>query len=265
MRKFTIIIPAVVLGSGLLGVGRAAEPLDTIQRVYEQLGAPNGYINIDGSEVLYYDRGHVELTDGIVTSSELLSVEAFTLRREREERERVLRAEELREKRERRFAKGSRDLADRLSDDLFMNSPASKRLAYWREFHRKYPEVTLPEDFMIALREREAEIRVQRSEQRVRELERQAEEESSAMVRDERRFNARTYSPYPYPYCYVRSPTYVTRNRGHKRHLHRSSGHANRSRFIPFHSIGGYAFQREVPQRSGIRTRSRHERSRHHW
>ena len=260
-----IVVQAVLVGSALLVVGRAVGPLDTIQQVHEQLGAPNGYINVDGAEVLYYDRGHVELTDGIVTSSELLSVEEFTLRREREERERVLRAEELREKRERRFAKGSRESADRLSDNLFMSSPASKRLAYWREFHRKYPEVTLPEDYTIALREREAEMRVQRSEQRVRELERQAEEaeeESYAMVRDERRFNARNYSPYPYPYpyCYVRSPTYVTRNRGHnKRHLHRSSDHAHRSRFIPFHSIGGYGYQREVPRRSGIKMGSRHD------
>lgn len=180
---------------------------DSLEQTLSELGKPHGSIHIGETTIYYYDRGRVEIHEGQVISADLISKEVFAAQRIEQERVRQIREEELRDLKARRFEEGMAVLARKLSDPQFLDSPASRRLAYWRAFQRTYPEVTLPEDYVVALEERDAELRLSRAESRVRQLE-QRVADAERRVDDARQRESVSYASYAVPY-YASYPSVV--------------------------------------------------------
>jgi hypothetical protein len=225
---------------------------DTADEVVSELGPPDRLIQINNSQTMYFERGIVEIADDLVISADLISEAALVKRLEREAVERAIREEELRIQRERRMQEGAEALELKLEDSNFISASAAKRLAYWREFRRKYPEIAMPEDYFVALREREFELREAGLEQRVRDLEARA---ARAQAAPPEQYQV-SYSSSPY---YVSSPVvysgYANRTcRGYgarrSHYSHRGSRHGYHHdrgpRVVPYHSTAGYGFQRPL-------------------
>jgi len=226
---------------------------DTAGEVISELGAPDRLIQINHSQTMYFERGIVEILDDLVISADLISEAALVKKQELEAVERAIRLEELRVQREQRMQEGAEMLEQKLEDSKFLSAPAARRLAYWREFRRKYPEIGMPEDYFVALREREFELREAGLERRVRDLEARAARAQSA-------------PPAQYQVSYASSPYYVSSpvvysgygyGRGHRRHRNRAThyshggyhhaSHYDRSpKFVPYRSTAGYGFQRPL-------------------
>ena len=49
------------------------QPGDSIERIREVLGRPNGVISVKNKQVLFFDRGEVTLVDGKATQLDILS------------------------------------------------------------------------------------------------------------------------------------------------------------------------------------------------
>lgn len=75
---------------GCLGISAwAVKPGDSRQAVVDELGKPMGFIGRGDEEILYYERGTVQLKDGKVLTAELISAEQLREQREAAERARV--------------------------------------------------------------------------------------------------------------------------------------------------------------------------------
>ncbi len=185
MRRFTLdlFLAVCTAVSLVLTVGSAFADAtgaevrvgDSRDLVREHLGEPRGRLEYDDTEILFYERGRVELVRGVVAEVRLISAEAF-------ERDRAAREEEAarqraaREKRmAERYVEGVRVREGKLADTAFMNAPASQRVAYWQEFKRRYPNVEVGEAYLMALAEQEevlaARAEAVRREQRIADLE----------------------------------------------------------------------------------------------
>ena len=239
--------------------GEAVTTGNTLDQVLLELGKPASSIEINGHKVLFYERGRIEITAGAVVRAELISEEEAQELREQRAVELAQRREELRLLREKRMLEGAAVLERKLDDFAFLNSPATKRLAFWRSFHRSYPEISLPDDYFIAARERELELKEARAEQRLRELAeataRASAEAAAASDRDGYGFS-RGYSPYyavGLPFVSDFKPDH--RSRRFHRHTHRTHNEFEAT-FIPFNGTAGFAFQRENETQPEVRTRS---------
>ena len=244
------------MGPHCAGAVVAGDPVD---RVFEELGPPESYIHINGTQVLYYERGKVQVTDEVVVSAELVSAEeAVRLRRERE-MERLQREEELRVLRERRSREGADVLESMLADPGFMSRPPAQRLSRWRALRRDYPETPMPEDYFVAMREREQELKEVRAAQRIRELEDQvarAEEEASRARGGA--YTAGYFGASVPPITYVYPVGYHVDTFHHGRRAERCDHPRPRkppreATFIPYHGTAGYGFQRNLGIRSSPR------------
>lgn len=177
---------------------------DSSESVRSNLGVPRGTLRVGDRDILYYDRGEVELGSGVVTRVSLRSEDeqaaleakrAAEARRVREERE-ILRA--------RLIAEGRELKARKLADLSFQSAPLDYQVAFWEDFSRRYADVPSGEQLQVArarLTEQATE-RQAKSEQirRLAELEArvaEAEARSEAMAdRPVRRF----YYPYHPPH-----------------------------------------------------------------
>jgi hypothetical protein len=122
----------------------------TFAEVRAALGLPKGLAKAGTRQLLYFDRGQVEMTDGAVTHVALRSEEAQIahetkiLAAETRARETAeLRRTELR-------AKGEALLAAKLADAHFNAAPLAYQVAYWEKFARTYPGVDCAEPLAIA-------------------------------------------------------------------------------------------------------------------
>ncbi len=288
--KFSIVL-TVLLGSGWFVGASALEFGDSLNQVIEELGQPDGYVKLEGSQILYYARGRVELTNGKVTLAELVSAEEAEARRIREAEAQAQRQEELRLLREQRYAEGKVALEAKISDTAFQQASSTQRIAYWETFKRNYPEVPLPEDYYTALRERDLERREQRASARLDDLERRTQNaEERAYQAEDRAYEAErrsSYSTYDtvssYPRYVVPYSTYSVYDHGSRRStvhnrdrsqsdrsqyernhydrahttVHRRIGNMPQATYRPYESTAGYGFQR--PTGSSVRsTHSRH-------
>jgi len=237
---------------------------DTAGEVISELGTPDRLIQINTSQTMYFERGIVQIADDLVISADLISEAALLKRQEREAVERAIREEELRIQREQRMQEGAEVLEKKLANSKFISASAARRLAYWREFRSKYPEIGMPEDYFVALREREIELREAGLEQRVRDLEARAARAEPAPAPG----YEFSYSSSPYS---VSSPVIYSGygyNRGHRRthdshHESHHNSHSNRGPIVvPYHSTAGYGFQRPLGNhRSSITIKAPSSRS----
>ena len=81
---------SIILPLGALP-GMELQPGDSIERVKEVLGRPNGVISLKNKQVLFFDRGEVTLVDGKATQLDILSEEeaAAELEKKKQKREKA--------------------------------------------------------------------------------------------------------------------------------------------------------------------------------
>jgi hypothetical protein len=169
----------IAAGSALAGIA----PGDTAAEVRRALGEPEGYLRAEGYELLYYERGKVELREGVVTAVNLVTEEEARALRQHRRREAARQREAEARRRSRLIVEGEEALAVLLTDPEFLSASAERQVARWRRFARRYPYTPLPDQYADALerlaeqREREAHAqRIAALEDRVRDAERKAEE-----------------------------------------------------------------------------------------
>jgi hypothetical protein len=147
--RFTSLVLGLSALPAVVAV-RAAEvrPGNTLGEVRASLGIPRGEANLGDRQLLYYDRGEVELRAGSVTRVALLSDREFAAREAR----RAAESERVRA----RNAEGEALKARRLADADFRSAPPEYQLAYWENFIRRYPGVSCA-DQLALIRARLAE------------------------------------------------------------------------------------------------------------
>jgi len=139
-----LIFPAMFLQ----GIAGDIKPGATMADVRSSMGVPRGEARVGDREIYYYDRGEVEGKSGVVTRALLRSEEEQSALEEKRSRE----ADRLREEREIRQARlnqeGESLKAQKLADVSFLTSPLSRQAAFWQDFSRRYPGVTITEQLM---------------------------------------------------------------------------------------------------------------------
>jgi hypothetical protein len=172
--------------------------------VDQALGEARGYMAYGSTEVLMYERGRVELKDGVVSSVRLISEEELARRKEEQERQRL--AEE--ERRALLYVEGTALRDKKLEDVLFTSAPAAERMAYWRTFRSRYPMVDITEPYALALRELEIDLaskaqeadtqrQIAELERRVSEAERRARTAEDEARRSRSTTHFVSYAGYP--------------------------------------------------------------------
>jgi hypothetical protein len=157
------------------------------------LGAPNGYAQINNHLTLFYDRGQVQLVDDRVVSLDFLSPEDFAAKQTRDE---AIAAQAARH-----MAEGQALKAQKLADSNFMCAPTAYQLAFWQDFHLRYPEVSCDDEYNLALARQQEQLAAQEREQKVAELEaRVADAENRATLAEnlarQANYNASYASPF---------------------------------------------------------------------
>ncbi len=174
---------------------------DTRSEVCANLGIPRGHLEVGGRELLYFDRGEVELRSGVVIRAALRSQEdqvVFDARRSAE----TIRVREEQEIRQAGLiVEGEALKARKLTDSAFQASPVAYQVAFWEDFSRRYSKVSSTEELSIArarLAEQVTKAQLQAEQaQRIAELEaRVAEAEARTAEANARAFRARGYSRY---------------------------------------------------------------------
>ena len=161
---------------------------DNIEAVRATLGTPRGQSRLGARELLYFDRGEVELSAGLVTRVALRSEKdqaAFEAKRTAE-------ADRVRRQNQTLLTEGEALKNRMLADPAFQATPLSYQVAFWQNFSRKYSMVSCTEQLSIAQARLDEQVQAtQKSEQaqRIADLEAKARER-------ERENRARTYYPY---------------------------------------------------------------------
>jgi hypothetical protein len=145
MKTPRLIAACVLSASPFVGLAEVRTG-DSLADVHQALGAPRGQARIDGRQVLYYERGEVELQADTVTRVALRSPEeqlAHEARAERNRGEREARLNQL-------VAEGVALRDRKLADENFKNAPLVYQVSYWENFSRSYPGVSVIEPLTIA-------------------------------------------------------------------------------------------------------------------
>ncbi len=181
---------------------------DSADRVREVLGEPRGSIHSGSYEMFQYDRGRVELRDGVVTNLELVTAEeAAVLKIERERQARELKERQAAQREQRRLE--GLEIRDRaLNNPDFLASSGTRQVEFWEDFHRRYPDVPVHAEYTAAAAKRDADREKAETERRLADMEKrvsdaearakEAEENAKDAQRDARDARRRVvyYPPY---------------------------------------------------------------------
>jgi hypothetical protein len=127
------------------------------EEVIAKLGESAGVVIMRGVEVLYYPRGTVELRDGEVVRSTVLSEAEYRAEQQRLAEEAEVRRQAAEEAAARRAEEGRAKLAEIKEKDTLAGRSATQQLAFWKRFQRQYPEV----DVGAEIRTAESEVKRQ--------------------------------------------------------------------------------------------------------
>jgi len=139
---------------GLVAGSPAAMALssgDSFQAVRDDLGLPNGSLEIGQIAVFFYDRGEIVLQDGLVTEINLLTEAEYGTKRKREAQRAILLQRIATERRVRNEAEGIALKQSKVDSLGFHSLPASERVVFWRLFKLKYPTVTVDLELTAAM------------------------------------------------------------------------------------------------------------------
>lgn len=161
--KYCLLI--FFMATVFVGVSASAvEKGDTREAVIAELGQPQGMIKADDYELLTYGRGKVEIRDGVVVSSNLMTAEELTARR----RSAAIAAEQARiaasERRERNRQRGLEVKAKMIESPAFLEASGNRRVEILNGFHRQYPSVDITELLLPAMAEKMEEDKERRAE-----------------------------------------------------------------------------------------------------
>ena len=208
--RSALVLALILAASGTL---RASEVVvgEPLADVLLDLGKPRGFIRAGSYLLLDYERGKVELRDEKVVQADLMTDEELAAYKELTARRTAMASKAAMERRIALFAEGTKVRDAKLTDPVFLSSPASEQVAFWRWFRQKYPGVEIGGEYAVVLQKYEAELDAQQREadqkQQVAELEaRVADAERAAAEAQEEAERARQYYGYysTYPICYVR-------------------------------------------------------------
>jgi hypothetical protein len=220
--KACFFVRRIALAAGALvfaGLTVAAEDIRvgaSRDEVLHALGEPRGRMEYEAVELMFYDRGRVELENGEVVMVRLMSQEAWLQKQEEEAEARAVAAAARARRLANLYAEGTSLRDARLADDRFMQSSAAERVAYWEKFRQRYPNVPVGDAYILALEERQTEYLARTREleqaQRMRELEmrvQEAEERARDAERVARSARSRSYVDFGYT-TYYPVPAYVS-------------------------------------------------------
>ncbi|HEY4302646.1 MAG TPA: hypothetical protein VGM73_17375 [Candidatus Didemnitutus sp.] len=201
----------LLTGLGAAVAGAEVKVGDSLSDVRQSLGASRGDLKIKQREILYFERGTVELQNGVVTRSELMSdsdFAAFTAKKQAADARAAA-------ERDRVIAEGEAVKARKLVDGTFSATPFSYQVAYWQNFAVHYPGVSVADELALA-RSRLADQlnRQAATEERLADLESRmdnAEAQEGTVVAD--RYRSFGYDSYGYYGDYVAVRTGYHRRR----------------------------------------------------
>lgn len=188
---------------------------DSAEKVRTALGEPRGSIHAGAYALLQFDRGRVELRDGVVASVDLVSDAEATARRLEQAEQYRAAQERQAELREQRRIEGL-DVRDRATENAeFLAASGERQIEFWKNFRRSYPDVPVDAEHAAALARRDADRKKEETERRLAHMEqrvsdaeeraRDAEEEAKDARRDARRryvYYGQSYPVYGYPVVY---------------------------------------------------------------
>ncbi len=188
------VLLALTLSAAPFPVAAAAVDAGaSLDEVKIALGTPNGQMRLGERQLLYYERGSVELINGRVTRVAMLSAEEHQAQVAREER---LQAE--REARRAQLIEEGTALRDRkLADEAFRSAPVAYQVSFWEDFARRYTGVSCAEPLTIARLKLNEQL--EEKNRKAEELSRLAEieERLAASEREPAYYRVRSY-PHRY-------------------------------------------------------------------
>lgn len=161
----------LVLAAGEVQTG------DTLSQVQAALGTPRGQMSAQGRQLLYFDRGEIELRAGAVTRVALMSVDEHAARETRRAADAARMREEQEIRQARSITEGEALKARMLADPAFLSAAPGEQLAFWEYFARSHPEVPVAEQLAAARQRTREQAEARRAgeirEERLAELEEQ--------------------------------------------------------------------------------------------
>jgi hypothetical protein len=140
------LIVACALSAASFATAAEVQTGDSLADVKTTLGTPRGQVKVEDRQVLYYDRGEVELQDESVIRVALRTPEeqaALDAREERQRGEREVRRNQLVEE-------GTALRDSKLNDPEFKAAPLAYQISFWETFAASYPGVSCVEPLTIA-------------------------------------------------------------------------------------------------------------------
>ena len=172
----------------------AADPAvgATFAEVRTALGLPKGLAKAGDRQLLYYDRGQIELTGGRVSRVALRTIEAQAAHAAKVAADEARIREETEQRRARLQGEGEAVKAAKLADARFNAAPLAYQVSFWEDFARKYPGVDGREPLAIARLQLAEQLEEKRA--RAEQAARIAELEARLAAAETRA----TYAAYPW-------------------------------------------------------------------
>ncbi len=146
---------------------------DSQEDLKVKLGEPAGQI-ISRDKILFlYPQGEVTVKDELIFQIDLMNEKEFADDQKRLEEERISWQKQEEAARLMRIETGEALKAEKLQSSLFTSLPAKDKVAFWRRFQVKYPEVDISEALARALESYDQDITELKNQQKIAELQAQ--------------------------------------------------------------------------------------------
>jgi hypothetical protein len=141
------LVLALILAAAVRAAAADVSVGDPRDRVVDELGRPLGSASRGSIEVMYYERGYVELVDGRVTVVKLVSKAQAAENRRADE----ARAQDAARAHQERVRLAEEEIRRLQADASFRSLSAKEQVARWQDLKKEYPEATLPAEYDQAL------------------------------------------------------------------------------------------------------------------
>ena len=154
---------------------------DDLETTLNKLGKPVGTIELREKTLLLYPKGEVVLKNDAIVEIDLISEAEYAAEQAQLEKERQEWQIEKAKRAAARIKEGKSILAAKRGSSAFAALPAKARVAYWRNFQIRYPQVDASSELDRALESYQTELAELRTQQQIAQLQtRVAEAEKEA-------------------------------------------------------------------------------------